>query len=638
MRTLVFIFAVLQSVVIHAQVKPAGLCTTDKKAILQYTEADNYRVRGQFREAIRLLESAIERDSKFCEAYYRLALVYRSRQELSTAEQLLLKGLSVTTLPAKQKVFWYELGDLKLSTGAYTAAAEWLGKFLSVETTNKVKAGEARRLLDNCEYALSHKADDRFVTQPLSDTVNRFVMQYFPVLTADERMLFFTRRNGKTDRDTEDIVVSERDASGAFGPPVSLSPLIKTPGNEGTCTVSADGRQIIFTSCRGRAGFGNCDLFESRKTGDQWSEPVNLGSGVNSSAWESQPSLSADGRVLFFVSDRRGGIGSRDLYRAEKGEDGKWQQSVNLGPAVNTRFDEISPFIHANGTTLFFASNGRPGFGGYDLYSTTRLDSLWKEPENFGAPVNNHEDQFSLFISADGLTGYYSHEGDRDQHSGRIYTFRVPEPLRIRETSSSVRGIISDRKNGRPVKARVELVNLATRELVSLSSSDSLNGQYLIVLNKGADYGLFVSAPRYLFQSLNFSHTGAASRPVVIDIALEPVQAGAAVVLKNIFFDYDSYALKAESYPELDKAVRFMRDNPTLRIEISGHTDNTGAEARNRTLSLNRANAVVAYFMDKGVAKSRLTVTGSGSSRPIAPNDTEENRARNRRIEFVVLP
>ncbi|MFM7195111.1 MAG: OmpA family protein, partial [Bacteroidota bacterium] len=216
--------------------------------------------------------------------------------------------------------------------------------------------------------------------------------------------------------------------------------------------------------------------------------------------------------------------------------------------------------------------------------------------------------------------------------------FRVPEPLRIRETSSSVRGIISDRKNGRPVKARVELVNLATRELVSLSSSDSLNGQYLIVLNKGADYGLFVSAPRYLFQSLNFSHTGAASRPVVIDIALEPVQAGAAVVLKNIFFDYDSYALKAESYPELDKAVRFMRDNPTLRIEISGHTDNTGAEARNRTLSLNRANAVVAYFMDKGVAKSRLTVTGSGSSRPIAPNDTEENRARNRRIEFVVLP
>ncbi|MFM9075459.1 MAG: OmpA family protein [Bacteroidota bacterium] len=638
MRTLVFIFAVLQSVVIHAQVKPAGLCTTDKKAILQYTEADNYRVRGQFREAIRLLESALERDSKFCEAYYRLALVYRSRQELSTAEQLLLKGLSVTTLPAKQKVFWYELGDLKLSTGAYTAAAEWLRKFLSAETTNKVKAGEARRLLDNCEYALSHKADDRFVTQPLSDTVNRFVMQYFPVLTADERMLFFTRRNGKTDRDTEDIVVSERDASGAFGPPVSLSPLINTPENEGTCTVSADGRQIIFTSCRGRAGFGNCDLFESRKTGDQWSEPVNLGSGVNSSAWESQPSLSADGRVLFFVSDRRGGIGSRDLYRAEKGEDGKWQQSVNLGPALNTRFDEISPFIHANGTTLFFASNGRPGFGGYDLYATTRLDSAWKEPENFGAPVNNHEDQFSLFISADGLTGYYSHEEDRDQHSGRIYTFRVPEPLRIRETSSSVRGIISDRKNGRPVKARVELVNLATRELVSLSSSDSLNGQYLIVLNKGADYGLFVSAPRYLFQSLNFSHTGAASRPVVLDIALEPVQAGAAVVLKNIFFDYDSYALKAESYPELDKAVRFMRDNPTLRIEISGHTDNTGAEARNRTLSLNRANAVVAYFMDKGVAKSRLTVTGSGSSRPIAPNDTEENRARNRRIEFVVLP
>lgn len=639
MRTLVFIFSFcLFTTGAYAQVKSAGLCTTDKKAIIQYTEADNYRVRGQFREAIRLLETAIDRDSKFCEAYYRLALVYRSKREFAKAEQLLLTGLSATGVPAKQKVFWYELGDLKLAAGDYASAADWLRKFLAAETTNKMKAGEARRLLDNCEYAMSHKGDDRFVTMPLSDTVNRFIMQYFPVLTADERMLFFTRRNGKTDRDTEDIVVSERDASGAFGPPVSLSPLINTPENEGTCTVSADGRQIIFTSCRGRAGFGNCDLFESRKTGDKWSEPVNLGPGVNSSAWESQPSLSADGRVLFFVSDRRGGIGSRDLYRAEKGEDGKWQQSVNLGPAVNTRFDEISPFIHANGRSLYFASNGRPGFGGYDLYSTTRLDSLWKAPENLGAPVNNHEDQFSLFISADGLTGYYSHEEDRDQHSGRLYTFRVPEPLRLRETSSSVRGIISDRNTGRPVKARVELADLATRELVSLSSSDSINGQYLIVLNKGADYGLFISAPGYLFQSLNFSHAGAASRPVVIDIALDPVKAGAAVVLENIFFDYDSYALKAESYSELDKAVRFLRDNPTLKIEVSGHTDNIGAEARNKTLSLNRANSVVTYIRNKGVAGSRLKVTGAGSSRPIAPNDTEENRARNRRIEFVVLP
>ena len=631
-------FALLLVPGVQAQVKPSGLCTTDKKAILQYTEADNFRVRGQFREAIRLLESAIERDPKFCEAYYRLALVHRSRREFPKAEQLLLTGLSVTAVPAKQKVFWYELGDLKLAGGEYANASEWLRKFIVAETVNKVKAGEARRLLDNCEYAMSHQADDRFVTMPLSDTVNRFVMQYFPVLTADERMLFFTRRNGKTDRDTEDIVVSERDASGMFGPPVSLSPRINTPENEGTCTVSADGRQIIFTSCRGRAGYGNCDLFESRKTGDQWSEPVNLGPGVNSSAWESQPSLSADGRVLFFISDRRGGVGSRDLYRTEKGEDGKWRQSVNLGPAVNTRYDEISPFIHANGRTLFFASNGRPGFGGYDLYSTTRLDSTWKEPVNFGAPVNNHEDQFSLFISADGLTGYYSHEEDRDQHSGRLYTFSVPEPLRIRETSSSVRGIISDRSNGRPVKARVELVELSTRELVSLSSSDSVNGQYLIVLNKGADYGLFVSAPGYLFHSLNFSHTGAASRPVVIDISLDPVKAGAAVVLNNIFFDYDSYALKSGSFPELDKAVRFLRDNATLKIEISGHTDNIGVEARNKTLSLNRANAVATYFKDNGIAGSRLTITGSGSSRPVAPNDTEENRSKNRRIEFVVLP
>ena len=614
-----------------------ALCTTNKKAITQYTEADNYRVRGQYREAIELLESAIERDPNFCEAYYRLSLVYRSRRNFVKAEELLQKGLSITQTLSKQKVFWYELGDLKLYAGDHAEAAGYLKKYLDAEKVNKVKIGEARRLLDNCEYAMAHQAEARFVATPLSDTVNCFVMQYFPVLTADERQLFFTRRNGKTDRDTEDLVVSVRDANGRFGPPVSI-PVINTPENEGTCTVSADGRQIIFTSCRGRAGYGNCDLFESRKTGDRWSEPVNLGPGVNSNAWESQPSLSADGRVLFFVSDRKGGMGSRDLYRSEKGEDGKWRPSVNLGPAVNTRYDEISPFIHANGRTLFFASNGRPGFGGYDIYSTTQQDSVWRQPENFGSPVNNHEDQFSLFISADGSTGYYSHEEDNDQHSGRLYTFRVPEPLRLEETSSSVRGVVTDRETARPVKARVELVDLSTGKLVSLTASDSINGQYLIVLNRGADYGLFVNAPGYLFQSLNFSHQTSATRPVVIDIRLEPVKAGAAVVLKNIFFDFDSYALRPESFPELDKTVRFLVENPKVRIEVSGHTDNIGADVRNKTLSLNRARSVAAYMTDKGIPVSRIRVNGLGSSRPVAPNDTEENRALNRRIEFLVLP
>ena len=268
-----------------------------------------------------------------------------------------------------------------------------------------------------------------------------------------------------------------KDASGNFIVPVSISPAINTPENEGTCSVSADGRQIIFTSCRGRAGFGNCDLFESRKTGEVWSEPVNLGAGVNSSAWESQPSLSADGRLLYFVSDRKGGMGSRDLYRSEKGEDGRWKPAVNLGPSVNTRYEEISPFIHANGQTLFFATNGRPGFGGYDIFYSVRGDSTWQSPVNFGAPVNNHEDQFSLFITADGRRGYYSHEEENDQHSGKIFLFDVPASLNFGETSSSVRGVVSDKVSGRPVKARVELVELSTGNVVSLTASDSQIGR-----------------------------------------------------------------------------------------------------------------------------------------------------------------
>ena len=234
-----------------------ALCSTNKKAIAQYTEADNYRVRGQYREAMALLEAAIERDKAFCEAYLRLAQIHRSRKDLPAAVRTLEMGMSVTATPAKMKLFWFDLGELLLLSGDYGPAADYLRKFLAAETVNKVRIADARRWLANCEFGLAGKTESSLNARPLGDTVNCFAMQYFPVLTADERFLFFTRRNGKTVRDTEDIVVSSRDASGNFSVPVSISPSINTPENEGTCSVSADGRQIIFTSCRGRAGFGN---------------------------------------------------------------------------------------------------------------------------------------------------------------------------------------------------------------------------------------------------------------------------------------------------------------------------------------------------------------------------------------------
>jgi OOP family OmpA-OmpF porin len=633
---LVLIFS---PVLVQAQTPANTLCSANKKAIALYVEADNYRVRGQFKQAMELLNQAIQKDKNFCEAYYRLAQVYRDTRKIKEAIDLMNKGLSLTTDPKKEKIFHFDLAELSLLTGNYADAKKYATLFLAQEKTNKPKIDEATLWLKTSEYGLTNQREaNDYLPRMLSDTVNSFVMQYFPVLTADEQQLFFTRRNGITGYDTEDIVVSTKDAQGRWTKPVSVSPIINSPENEGTCSVSADGRQIIFTSCRGRAGFGGCDLFMSEKKGDEWSTPVNLGAGVNSGYWESQPSLSADGRVLYFASERRGGRGGKDIYVSYKDDKGVWSKAEMLPATINSPIDDLSPFIHANGRTLFFASNGRVGFGGYDIYVTERIDNAWTEPKNFGAPVNNFEDQFSLFITADGKTGYYSHERDLNENTGRLYEIKIPEALQMEHRSNYVKGIITDIDSKQPVKARIELMDLKKNALVSVVSSDSLNGKYLMVLTHGSDYGLFVSAPGYLYKSFNFNYEQLNQfDPIIADIALQRAKSGAMVVLNNIFFDYNKFDLKAESISELEKVVRFLTDNPKTKIEISGHTDNQGNEDSNQVLSQKRAASVSDYLAQKGILASRVKTMGFGSKKPLLDNSTEENRKVNRRIEFRIL-
>ncbi len=624
---------------LNVQGQGIPLCSKNKKAIELFTEADNYRVRRQFKQAVELLNQAILKDKNFCEAYFRLSQVYRELRDYKKSIQLLTTGMNSTPDLKKKKIFAFELGELYLLTGDYNTSIQFLNQFLKEEKLNQPKIDQASFWISTCEFGLKNQRTSAgFQPHMLSDTVNCFVMQYFPVLTADEQQLFFTRRNGIRGTDTEDLVVSTKDATGRWTTPVSISDKINTPENEGTCTVSADGRQLIFTSCRGRAGFGGCDLFLSEKRGDEWSVPVNLGPGVNSGYWESQPSLSADGRTLYFISDRKGGLGGKDIYVSYKNNNGDWSKAENLGPGINTRADDLSPFIHVNGRTLFFASNGRVGFGGYDIFVTEKVDNQWTEPRNFGAPVNNYEDQFSLFITTDGKKGYYSHETGLDDNTGRIYEITIPEELQIAHRSNYVKGIITDAESRKPVKAKVELLDLKKNELVSVVNSDSLNGKYLMVLTHGSDYGLFISAPGYLYKSFNFNFEETKQvDPIVADIQLQKAKSGASMVLNNIFFDYGKYDLKQESISELEKVVTFLSDNPKIKIEISGHTDNQGTEESNQLLSGKRASAVSDFLVTKNISKTRMQTIGFGSKKPIHDNDTEENRSVNRRIEFKIV-
>lgn len=617
----------------------AVLSTKDKKAVEFYTQADNYRVRGQFEPAISLLNQAIARDKGFLEAYFRLGITYKMMHDHEHAIQNLEQGLRLTADPKKQKSFFYELGESYLLTGRYEKAGELLGHYLDNEILNKAKIDQATVWKRNADFAMRNKRNvTGFVPHKLSDTVNCFPMQYFPVLTADEQELIFTRRLGSGAEHDEDLVVSRKDSRGRWGKPESISDHVNSEANEGTCTISADGRQLIFTSCAGRRGYGNCDLFESRKVGDQWSEPVNMGPQINSPAWESQPSLSADGRTLYFISDRRSGLGGRDIYVSYQVSDGKWSKAESLGPKINTPYDEISPFIHANGRTLFFAANGRPGFGGYDIYRSEKENGEWQDPVNFGFPVNNHEDQFSLFITPDGRKGFYSHEEGLKTTSGKIYELAVPEDLQIKFRSNYVKGTVRDKKTRQPLKAKIDLYDVAKNVLVSTVNSDSVSGEYLMVLTQGSEYALYVSRKDYLFQSLNFNYeTETNLEPVVVDVLMERITAGAVSVLKNIFFEFNKYDLQEKSITELERVAAFLTENPSIRVEISGHTDNTGTAANNLKLSQNRAQSVANYLTSHGVDARRMVQKGYGADKPIRPNDTEENKQANRRIEFRII-
>jgi OOP family OmpA-OmpF porin len=618
------------------------LSTKSKKAIELYTEADNYRVRGQFTPAIQMLLQAIEKDKNFFEAYYRLGIVYMTMKDFQQANKYLEKGLSLTQDPKKQKVFWYDLGESYFTLGNYDRAGTYIASFLKEEIANKQKIDRANLLLRNITFAKnSQEAAAAYKLKKLSDTVNGFVLQYFPVLTADQQELIFTRRLGGGPNDDEDLVTSRKNERGRWLEPQSISANINTRLNEGTCTISADGRKLIFTSCVGRDGFGSCDLFESRKIGEEWTEPKNLGFQVNSQEWESQPSLSADGRTLYFVSDRRGGLGRRDIWISTLNDKGQWTKAKNAGKEINTVYDEISPFVHVNNRILYFASSGLTGFGGYDIFFIEKdTAGKWTAPVNIGSPINNHEDQFSLFITADGKKGYYSHEEARPAgySVSYIYEMEIPETHQIRFKSNYVKGIVRDKTTRQPLLARIELVNLKQNETESLVDSDSVSGKYLMVLTQGAEYALYVNKKGYLFQSLNFNYSEIKNfEPITLDIELEKAREGTTAILENIFFEVDKYDLQEKSMTELQKITRFLNENPALKVEISGHTDNSGAPAYNKQLSERRAQSVYSYLTSHGTDASRLKTKGYGQDHPIADNTTEEGKQKNRRIEFKII-
>jgi outer membrane protein OmpA-like peptidoglycan-associated protein len=364
-----------------------------------------------------------------------------------------------------------------------------------------------------------------------------------------------------------------------------------------------------------------------------------MGATVNSSTWDSQPSFSSDGKTLYFASKRSGGRGSSDIWRTELQRDGQWSRPVNLGDTINSRVEEMAPFIHPDDQTLYFSSKGHPGMGGLDLYYSRKgANGNWQTPANMGYPINTFADEITLVVNARGDLAFISSDIPGGKGKQDVYNFplyKEAQPL----LTTYFKGVVYDAETKARLEARFELVDLATSKVIAESTSDPATGEFLLALPTERNYALNVAREGYLFYSDNFSLTGSntSTRPFIKNIPLKPIRVGETVILRNIFFDTDKYTLKNESVTELEKLILLLLKNPKLRIDISGHTDNEGTAEYNLELSKNRAKTVYEYLIRQGISRERLTYSGYGLSRPVDVNTTEQGRAANRRTEFRVL-
>lgn len=631
------------------------------KAVKLYERGQAALSRGNGEDAARLLRQAVEADSTFLEAHLLLA---EWMLDVGHHDEALYHYGCVTRQNASfHTPAWLELANLQLAAGNYDDAVKSYKRFLELDKRAPKQHSEAERGISTALFRKNAIANPvPFNPTNLGSAINSSDDEYLPALTVDGETMVFTRRFARrasttaNTREEEDIFSSSL-ANGQWQKASPLPSPLNSTDNEGAECISQDGRIMFFTACGRQDGGGRCDIYMCIRRGDTWGKPRNIGMPVNSGAWEGQPSFSIDGKTLYFVSNRKGGFGGMDIWKTSF-ENGKWTEPVNLGPEINTAGNEMSPFIHYDDQTLYFASDGHIGMGGLDLFVARKTSQStssetgeqrsekWSTPVNLGYPINTSDDESSLIVNATAHTAYFA--SDREGGFGKldIYSFELPAPLRPTPTIC-YKGKVSDAKSGAPVGSDIRIVDLANGVTVANTSSDASSGQYAISLPTGRNYAFHVTAKGYLFHSINVNNSttlpNAANTSESIkgseqqlNITLNPITAGSHIALRNIFFETGKADLLPQSHYELGRLVELLQNNPTLSVELGGHTDNVGSAEANQKLSEARAKAVLDYLVKQGISPSRLSFRGYGESRPIATNDTPEGRADNRRVEMIV--
>ncbi|HYG17841.1 MAG TPA: OmpA family protein [Ohtaekwangia sp.] len=671
----------------------------DLKTLLE--KGDRFYARKDFIDAVDIYNQAVSISPDDAQANFKLGMAYLYTESKSKALPYLEKAYQAK--PDVDEDFDYHIGLAYQYSHQYGKARD---HFIAFQNKNKKLADVANHKIHECTIGDSLVRHPTYVDiQNAGNLINSPFHEYSPLLSADGQTIIFTSNRSEDDykiksgTNFEDIYIARKSGS-TWGTPQKISPNINIKFHDAAASLSPDGKTLFLYYEEG-AG----DIYTATLEKD-WSKPVPLNKNINTPLfWETSACVSADGKKLYFTSNRPGGRGELDIYVSELDANGNWGKASNLGAAVNTPGNEDSPFIHPDGVTLYFSSDGHPSMGSNDIFKSEFKNGKWTKPVNLGYPINSIEYDGFFSISADKKTGYYSTIREDGHGDSDIYVVKFLDPPAKKEEKPVViaaheeppvlqpvaeskpavakpdlpaapavtlvvgtpeapaqknaaayvdpiiqvhhdmkvvtllKGKVIDEVTAAPLSAVVTLVDNQTHKVVSRINVDGTTGDFELVVPHGGNYGVTTDRAGYLFNSINFSVPQfAAYQEIDMHIIMVKATVGSKVTLKNIFFDTGKADLKAESLSELEKIRELLTVNAHLKVQINGHTDNTGNATSNKLLSLKRAESVVQYLVSHGIEATKLSAKGYGSERPLVSNDDEaEGRELNRRTEIEIV-
>jgi len=631
-------------------------------------QADKLYSKKDYKKALEIYLDLLNTNPDDANYNLKVGLTYLYSETKSKAAQYISKAYRLN--PGVNDDIDYHLGIAFQNTNEFLKAIEHFEAFKK----KKQNLGEiANKKIAECRIADSLSNYELNVTiENMGPVINTRLHDYAPLISSDGNTLIFTSNRTDDERairegtNYEDIFISRKEGSG-WSAPKKISSNINQKYNDAAASLSPDGKTLFLYYEEG-AG----DIYISTFNGSDWSSPEPLNKNINTALfWETSASMSADGKKLYFASNRPNGVGELDLYVSERDGKGDWGKAVNMGPLINTPENEDAPFIHPDGNTLYFSSDGHPSLGNSDIFVSEFKGGKWAKPENLGWPINTWEYDGFFTVSADKKKGYYSTMKEGGMGEADLYSITFmepkykpkPKPVEVvqekpkekpvstdfvdavvtqslaQRVVTVLKGKVIDENTAEPLGATISLVDNETKKVLSKITVDASTGDFELVIPHGGNYGVATERQGYIFNSINFSLPKFAEyQEIDMHIIMVRAEIGSKVILKNIFFDTGKSDLKNESISEIENIQELLKANPALRVQINGHTDNTGNAASNKALSLKRATAVVDYLVAHGVDAPRLSAKGFGSERPIVSNDDESGgREINRRTEIEII-